>query len=84
MLKNYVKVLSTTILKETIQLMHEGQQTSVLVVDAEGLLEGILTLGEVQRRVFKMTDDIPKDDSAILDVHILDFLFKSQCFPANT
>ncbi|KAF6155348.1 hypothetical protein GIB67_019874 [Kingdonia uniflora] len=69
MLKNYVKVLSTATLKETIQLMHEGQQTSVLVVDAEGLLEGILTLGDVQRRVFKMTDDIPKGDSAILDVN---------------
>ncbi|CAL9102913.1 unnamed protein product [Musa textilis] len=73
MSKNYVKVYRTTILKEAIKLMHENQQTCVLIVDHEDFLEGILTLGDIQRKGFETggeVPDTPKGDSTISDVNI--------------
>ncbi|OVA19685.1 CBS domain [Macleaya cordata] len=69
MSKNYVKVPSTITLKETIKLMHDAQQSCVLVVDDEDLLEGILTVGDIQRRVTKTFVDAPKGESTVLDVN---------------
>lgn len=50
MSRNYLKVSSVGILRETIQLMRERRQNCALVVDIEDLLEGILTAGDIQRR----------------------------------
>ncbi|ONK69279.1 uncharacterized protein A4U43_C05F21190 [Asparagus officinalis] len=60
---NFVKVPSTVMLKEVMDLMHDKQQNCVLVVDAEDFLEGILTLGDIRRRGFNL------GDSAIFDVN---------------
>ncbi|KAF8414336.1 hypothetical protein HHK36_002337 [Tetracentron sinense] len=69
MSKNFLKVSPTITLKETIKLMHDSQRNCVLVVDAEDLLEGILTLGDVRRRVSKMSGDASMGDSTVLDVN---------------
>ncbi|OVA04144.1 CBS domain [Macleaya cordata] len=69
MSKNYVKVAPTITLKEAIKLMDDKRQRCVLVVDAEDLLEGILTLGDIQRQVPKMYGDASMGDSTVLDVN---------------
>lgn len=48
MSKNYVKVPLETFLGEAIKLMHENQQTCVLVVDHEEFLEGVLTFSDIR------------------------------------
>lgn len=68
MSKNYVKVAATITLKEAIKLMDDKRQRCVLVVDAEDLLEGILTLGDIQRHVPKMCGDASNGGSTFLDV----------------
>ncbi|WOL12342.1 chloride channel protein CLC-f [Canna indica] len=73
MSKSYIKVHSTTVLKEAMELMHENQQTCVLIVDEEDFLEGILTLGDIRRKGFGTdggTPGTPKGDSIISDVNI--------------
>ena len=70
---NFVKVLSTMMLKEAVDLMHDKQQNCVLVVD-EDFLEGILTVGDIRRRGFNScaeTSCNSNGDSAMLDVCIL-------------
>ncbi|WOK95443.1 chloride channel protein CLC-f [Canna indica] len=72
MTKNYVKVLPTTLIKEAIKLMHENQQTCVLVVDHEEFLEGILTLGDIRRKGSEtsgVAPGTPKGDPTISDVN---------------
>lgn len=69
MWKNYVKVSTTSTLKETLKLMHDSLQNCVLVVNAEDLLEGILTLGDVQRVLSKSSTDPSNGDSSVLDVN---------------
>ncbi|KAK9134097.1 hypothetical protein Scep_013625 [Stephania cephalantha] len=49
MSKNYLKVLPTVTLDGTIKLMNDMHQSCALVVDAEGLLEGIITVGDIER-----------------------------------
>lgn len=78
MSRNYVKVASVGILKETIQLMRESRQNCALVVDIEDLLEGILTAGDIHRRVYNISADVPnapKIDSTAFDVCILNNFF---------
>ncbi|XP_077237458.1 chloride channel F [Tasmannia lanceolata] len=69
MSKNYVKVSPTITLKEAIKIMHDSHQNCVLVVGVEDLLEGILTLGDIQRRLSKTNDNDADGDSTILDVN---------------
>lgn len=66
MSNNYVKVSPSMTLKDTIKVMHDSLHNCVLVINAEDLLEGIVTLGDIQRRALKISDDVSKD--AILDV----------------
>lgn len=65
---NYVKVSPTSTLKEAIKLMHDNKESCVLVLDAEDLIEGILTLGDIQRGLFKESDNDPNSDSVVVDV----------------
>ena len=61
-------------LKEAVDLMHDKQQNCVLVVDLEDSLEGILTIGDIRRRVFISCAERAcnsNGDSAMLDVRIL-------------
>lgn len=71
MSKNYVKVPPETFLGEAIKLMHENQQTCVLVVDHEEFLEGVLTFSDIRRRGFKTDGEVPatpNEKPAIADV----------------
>ncbi|KAI3974322.1 hypothetical protein MKX01_030991 [Papaver californicum] len=68
MSKSYVKVAAAISLKEAIKLMDDERQRCVLVVDAEDLLEGILTLGDIQRHVAKMYGD-ESNSGTLLDVN---------------
>lgn len=68
MSKSYVKVAAAISLKEAIKLMDDERQRCVLVVDAEDLLEGILTLGDIQRHVPKMYGDAT-NSGTLLDVN---------------
>ncbi|PIA53785.1 hypothetical protein AQUCO_00900396v1 [Aquilegia coerulea] len=69
MSKNYVKVSPIMTLKDTILVMHNSQQNCVLVTDAEDLLEGMVTLGDIQRRVLKVSGDGLKNDTTALIVN---------------
>ncbi|XP_068636927.1 chloride channel protein CLC-f [Aristolochia californica] len=69
MSKNYIKVSPTVTLKEAMQVMYDSQQNCVLLVNIDGLLEGILTLGDIKRHLSKTSGDASNGDSAILDVN---------------
>jgi CBS domain-containing protein len=68
MSKNCVKVSLAKTLKEARDCMDDNQQTCVLVVDEEGLLEGILTFGDIRRYLSKKSSDIAESDSRHSDV----------------
>ncbi|KAK3200204.1 hypothetical protein Dsin_023619 [Dipteronia sinensis] len=68
MTKNFVKVSLTLTLTEAIKLMHDSLESFVLVVDDEDFLEGILTYGDIRRRLSKKPSGASKDDSAAPDV----------------
>ncbi|KAL5707025.1 hypothetical protein ACHQM5_025125 [Ranunculus cassubicifolius] len=69
MSKNYVKVLPTTTLKDTISVMHDSLHNCILVIDGEDLLEGIVTFGDIQRRALKISSDASSNgDRSVLDV----------------
>lgn len=68
MWKDYVRVPPTVTLKETLKLMHDRKQNCALVVDAEDLLEGILTSGDIRRALSKSSTDAPNSDPSVLDV----------------
>lgn len=68
MSKNFVKIPSTMTLKEAKKCMHDRQQNCVLVVDAEDLLEGILTYGDIKRYLSKKFMESPESDSSLPDV----------------
>ncbi|XP_042402501.1 chloride channel protein CLC-f-like isoform X1 [Zingiber officinale] len=73
MSKTYAKVHTTTILKDAIVLMHDKQQTCVLIIDHEDFLEGILTLGDIRRKGFETSGELPgtpRGDTAVSDVNI--------------
>ncbi|XP_020110538.1 chloride channel protein CLC-f-like [Ananas comosus] len=79
MSKNYIKVLPNLTVKEAIKLMHDMQQSCVLVVDHDDFLEGIVTLGDLHRRGFELSGEgscspkaesrSPKGDSPLLDAN---------------
>ncbi|PIA58284.1 hypothetical protein AQUCO_00500308v1 [Aquilegia coerulea] len=69
MSKSYVKVSPTMTLKDTIKVMYDSLQNCVLVIDTEDLLEGIVTLGDIQRRVSKISGDASKGEPAVLDMN---------------
>ncbi|KAK3158941.1 hypothetical protein QOZ80_2AG0143730 [Eleusine coracana subsp. coracana] len=54
MSKIYVKVLSSATVTEVLKLLHDKQQNCALVVDPEDYLEGIITLGDLQRMGFEL------------------------------
>ena len=68
MSKNFLKVPSTMTLKEAKKCMHDRQQNCVLVVDAEDLLEGILTYGDIKRYLSKKSMESPEGDSSLPEV----------------
>ncbi|KAL5972302.1 hypothetical protein ACLOJK_041555 [Asimina triloba] len=67
MSKYYLKVSQQVTLKEAIKFMNENQQNCVLVIDAQDLLVGILTLGDVQRTLSKMAVSSPKSNMSTSD-----------------
>ncbi|CAN6450562.1 unnamed protein product [Victoria cruziana] len=67
MSKEYVKVLNTATLEETVKLIVENRQSCALVVDDDDLLEGILTLGDVQRGLYKASNG-SRGDAAVVAV----------------
>ncbi|RWR95744.1 chloride channel protein CLC-f [Cinnamomum micranthum f. kanehirae] len=69
MWKDYVRVPPTVTIKETLKLMHDRKQNCALVVDAEDLLEGILTSGDIRRALSKSSTDAPNSDPSVLDVN---------------
>ncbi|CAA7407878.1 unnamed protein product [Spirodela intermedia] len=80
MSKNYLKVSGLITVMEAMTLMHDNQKTCLLVVDAEDMLEGILTLGDVRRGVSRQsaeTSSSPECDSVVSDVS--DCLVSSIC-----
>lgn len=68
---SYVKVSAKVTLKEAMQLMIENQQNCVLLVDDEGLLEGIMTLGDLQRQVQGAANVNAQGDTITLDVNTI-------------
>ncbi|GJN22062.1 hypothetical protein PR202_gb09593 [Eleusine coracana subsp. coracana] len=54
MSKIYVKVLSSATVTAVLKLLHDKQQNCALVVDPEDCLEGIITLGDLQRMGFEL------------------------------
>ncbi|KAG6499376.1 hypothetical protein ZIOFF_039142 [Zingiber officinale] len=45
--------------EDAIVLMHDKQQTCVLIIDHEDFLEGILTLGDIRRKGFETSGELP-------------------------
>lgn len=61
-------------------LMHDKQQTCVLIIDHEDFLEGILTLGDIRRKGFETSGELPgtpRGDTAVSDVCTLRFMMLS-------
>lgn len=76
----YVKVHPTTIVKDAIELMHDNQQTCVLIIDHDDFLEGVLTLGDIRRKGFETSRELPstpRGDTQISDVSTLGFMMLS-------
>ncbi|XP_016477395.1 chloride channel protein CLC-f isoform X1 [Nicotiana tabacum] len=67
MSNDYLKVSPSQTVKEALECMHDGQQNCVVVVDAEGYLEGILTYGDVKRSLFKSHGDSSNSDLSVTD-----------------
>lgn len=61
MSKIFVKVLSSATVTEVLKLLHDKQQNCALVVDPEDCLEGIITLGDMQRMGFELHGEIIMD-----------------------
>ncbi|CAL5054643.1 unnamed protein product [Urochloa decumbens] len=70
MSKIYLKVLPSSTVTEVFTLLHDNQQNCALVVDPEDFLEGIITLGDIQRMGFESHEesfidgDYPKTDNS--------------------
>ncbi|KAL6912221.1 hypothetical protein ACP4OV_001026 [Aristida adscensionis] len=54
MSKIFVKVLPSATITEALKLLHHKQQNCALVVDPEDFLEGIITVGDIQRMGFEL------------------------------
>uniref|UniRef100_J3MU57 Chloride channel protein n=1 Tax=Oryza brachyantha TaxID=4533 RepID=J3MU57_ORYBR len=62
MSKHFVKVTPTMTIKEATKLMHDKQQSCVLVADSDDFLEGIVTIGDIRRKgfQFELSEDTPR------------------------
>lgn len=69
MSNDYLKVSPSQTVKEALECMHDGRQRCVLVVDAEGYLEGILTYGDIKRSLFKNHGDSSDKDFSVTDAN---------------
>ncbi|KAK6785726.1 hypothetical protein RDI58_019181 [Solanum bulbocastanum] len=69
MSNDYLKVSPSQTVKEALECMHDGRQSCVLVIDAEGYLEGILTYGDVKRSLFKNHGDSSNKDLSVTDAN---------------
>ncbi|GAB2230345.1 hypothetical protein Droror1_Dr00014608 [Drosera rotundifolia] len=69
MSRDFLKIALTATLKEALKSMHENQQNCVVVVDHEGLLEGILTYGDVKRCLSKLAGQVSSDETILEDVY---------------
>ncbi|XP_060187684.1 chloride channel protein CLC-f isoform X1 [Lycium barbarum] len=72
MSNDYLKVSPSQTVKEALECMLDGRQSCVIVVDAEGYLEGILTYGDIKRSLFKKHGDSSHKDLSVTDVCALD------------
>eukprot|EP00897_Mesotaenium_endlicherianum_P006455 jgi/Mesen1/5838/ME000297S05026 len=68
MSSNYVKVQASATVKEAVAAMLEGQQACALVVDEDDLLEGIMTLTDLQREAIRAAEAASQGDTSGLDV----------------
>ncbi|KAL4558944.1 hypothetical protein LXL04_037149 [Taraxacum kok-saghyz] len=57
MSSNYLKVGLSWTIKEAVECMDSGQQSCVVVVDAEEHLQGILTYGDIKRGIIRNYDE---------------------------
>ncbi|XP_009769741.1 chloride channel protein CLC-f isoform X2 [Nicotiana tabacum] len=69
MSNDYLKVSPSQNVKEALECMHDGQQSCVIVVGAEGYLEGILTYADVKRSLFKSHGDSSNSDLSVTDAN---------------
>ncbi|XP_078443437.1 chloride channel F isoform X2 [Wolffia australiana] len=58
MSKHYLKVLEMTDINQAMAMMQDNQETCALVVDADDMLEGILTLGDIRRALLRKSAEI--------------------------
>lgn len=68
MSKSFAKVQATATVKEAVQAMLDVRQSCVLVVDENDLLEGIMTLSDLQQDVYKAAMATSQGDTTMLDV----------------
>lgn len=69
MSKSFAKVQATATVKEAVQAMLDVRQSCVLVVDENDLLEGIMTLSDLQQDVYKAAMATSQGDTTMLDVN---------------
>ncbi|KAJ8542780.1 hypothetical protein K7X08_005303 [Anisodus acutangulus] len=69
MSNDYLAVSPSQTVKEALECMHDGLQSCVIVVDAQGYLEGILTYGDVKRSLFKNCGDSSNKDLSVADAN---------------
>ncbi|KAH7439203.1 hypothetical protein KP509_04G050000 [Ceratopteris richardii] len=69
MLRTYAKVQATATVKEAVQTMLDVGQSCVLVVDEDDLLEGIFSISDLQREVFRAAMATSQGDPTMLDVN---------------
>jgi len=66
MSKDFVKVNAMATVKESVGAMLAGGQRCALVVDENDLLEGIMTSSDLQREVFRATEESAFSDTPII------------------
>lgn len=81
MSKDYLKVLPSVTIREVMQLMQENHQNCVLVVTFDELLDGILTLGDIQRHLGKSSGSPLIGGSSNVDVCACYMIIQIKLFP---
>lgn len=69
MSKSFAKVQATATVKEAVQAMVEIRQSCVLVVDENDLLEGIMTLSDLQQNVFEAAVATSQGNATVIDAN---------------
>ncbi|KAL0301009.1 UNVERIFIED_CONTAM: Chloride channel protein CLC-f [Sesamum radiatum] len=75
MSNNYLKVSLTQTVREALNIMRDGQQHCVLVVDAEDSLEGILTHGDIRRCLSQRSSDASVSESGDVNTRTVSSIF---------